>query len=392
MNPELFLMIPGPTPVPQAVLSALALPPIGHRSTDFKATLKKVYPALKKIFGAENSEVLLYTASGTAAMEAALANTLNPEEEILVLSCGVFSHRWADIANTLGIKVHLWQVDAGLGHTPEALAEKLAAYTPGQLKAVCLIHNETSTGVMNPIEALAKVVRAQQPETLIMVDTVTGLGAAEFEFDAWDIDLAVSGSQKGFMLPPGLAFLAVSARAMTRHHQVCRPGFYFQFAKQLKSQHEFSTPYTPAVSLIRGLEVALAMLLEEGLPNTFKRHQRHQKMVRAAATALGLKLLVEEDSFASASVTSVLPPEGVSVDAIRAGLREQFNIVIANGQKELLGKIFRIGHLGAIFPRDVLMTLSALEVVLHQAGYKQTPLGTAVKAAQQVYLETHDYE
>lgn len=384
MKADPFLMIPGPTPVPQAVLEVLARPPIGHRSGEFKKILKDVYAGLQWVFQTERP-VFLYTASGTGAMEAALSNVLNPEDEILVQACGVFSQRWADIAKDLGIKAHVQSVEAGQPHDAEALKSFLTGPEGNKIKAVCLIHSETSTGVLNDIEGLTQVVKAHS-SALVIVDTVTSLGAAPFYFDKWGVDIAVSGSQKGFMLPPGLAFLAVSDAAMAAHRECRAPGFYFHFGRHEKNLEPGQTPYTPALGLIRGLEKSLELMQAEGLEKVHQRHALNQRMVREAAKAMGLKLLVENDALASLAVTSIVPPEGVTVDAIRAGLREQFSITIANGQKELMGKIFRIGHLGAIFPRDVLMTLAALETVLHQQGFKGAPLGTAVAKAQEVLI------
>ncbi len=385
MKPDPMLMIPGPTPVPQAVLEVLARPPIGHRSSDFKAVLDSVYADLQWVFCTQQP-VFLYTASGTGAMEAALVNVLNPGDAVLVLSCGVFSQRWSEIGKAVGLTVHLQAVPAGQAHDADALVSFLTSDAGKAVKAVCLIHNETSTAVLNPVEALARLIR-EHSDALVIVDTVTGLGATAFEFDAWGIDLAVSGSQKGFMLPPGLAFLAVSERAMSAHAQVRNPGYYFNFSKQAKSLPLGQTPYTPAVTLIRGLGKALELMKTETLDGIFKRHTLNQTMVRQAALGMRLDLFVPDEAIASPSVTAILPPDGVSVDAIRAGLREQFSITIANGQKDLMGKIFRIGHLGAIYPRDILATIAALETVCHQAGYNKTPLGSAVKAAQEVLAQ-----
>lgn len=381
MKPDPLLMIPGPTPVPNAVLEALARPPIGHRSQAFKDILKDVTAGLQWIFQTTRP-VFLYTASGTGAMEAALVNTLNPGDEIVVLACGVFSQRWAEIAKDLGLHAHVLSVPPGEANTPEALETFLKRN--GKVKAVCMIHNETSTGVINPVETLTQVVKAHS-DALVIVDAVTSLGAAPFQFDAWGIDIAVSGSQKGFMLPPGLAFLAASEKAMAYHQQCKNPGYYFNFSKYEKNTAANQTPYTPAITLAQGLQKALELLQSEGLENIFARHRLNQRMVRAAAKAMGLTLFVPSDTIASPSVTSILPPEGVSVDAIRSALRERFNITIANGQKELAGKIFRIGHLGAIFPREVFTVLSALEAVCHQLGFAKAPLGSAVAAAQEEY-------
>jgi aspartate aminotransferase-like enzyme len=384
MKPDTMLMIPGPTPVPEAVLAELSLPPIGHRSGAFKKVLEDVQPKLRWIFQTQR-EVFIYSASGTGAMEGAISNVLNAGEAMAVFACGVFSSRWADIAKTLEIDVRLCQVPDGQATTPEAVEAFLTSPEGQGVSAVCFIHNETSTGVLNPLKALCDVVKRLVPEALILVDTVTSLGATDFKMDAWGVDVAVSGSQKGFMLPPGLAFLVASERAMAKHKQVSRPGFYFNFAKYEKSQSDFQNPYTPALTLIRGLNVALDLMQQEGLDGIYRRHDINKTMTRSAIKALGLPLFVPDEAYASPSVTSVLPMPGTDAEKYRSLLREQFNITVAGGQKDLKGKIFRIGHLGAIFPRDVLTVISALEVCFVQAGAAIEP-GVGVAAAQKAYL------
>ncbi len=374
-----LLMIPGPTPLPEAVREVMSRPALGHRSAEFKDILKRVFPALKTVFRCKN-EVFLYTASGTGAMEAAMTNTLNPGDRILVLVNGVFSQRWADIAKTLGIESDLLVVDAGESPTPELLEKALKASPDAHYKAVLMTHSETSTSALSPIQALAKVSRQHCPDALIIVDTITSLGAAPLAFDDWDLDIAVSGSQKGFMLPPGLSFLAYSNRAWEAHKQCKQPGFYFNFNRYLKAQLEFTTPYTPATHLILGLDVALQQMQAEGLDVITARHATLQRMTRAGLKAMGLTLFVKSLETASPSVTAFLPPDNVTVDAVRAGLKKQFGILIADGQKDLKGTIMRIGHLGHVSERDVLTTLSALECVLDSLGYK-VPKGAGVAAA-----------
>lgn len=362
-----LLMIPGPTPLPEAVRAVLSSPAVGHRSAEFKEVLKRVFPNLRWLFQCQN-EVLLYTSSGTGAMEAALCNVANPEDRVLVLVNGVFSQRWAEIAATLGLQVETLEVPSGETHAPERLAEYLDAHRKMNYCAVLLTHSETSTGALNPVRELAATVRRSHPDALVIADVVTSLGAAEFALDDWDIDIAVSGSQKGFMLPPGLAFLALSNRAWEVHRQCKNPGYYFNFSRYKKSQSEFTTPYTPATHLILGLDVALSLMMEEGLSGLVARHGRNQAMTRAGLRAMGLKLFVEDDRQASPSVTSFLPPDGLTVDAVRGALKKRFGIIIADGQKDLKGKIMRIGHLGHVSEREVLATLSALEAVLQELG------------------------
>lgn len=382
-KPPTLLMIPGPTPLPDAVREALAKPAIGHRSAEFKVILKRVFPGLQWAFQTKK-DVLMYTASGTGAMEAALCNVLNPGDKILVLVCGVFSQRFAEIAKTLGIEAEELAVPMGQHNTAESLKQRLSQDTSKQLKAVCMIHSETSTGVLNPVKELIATVK--EHGALSIVDTVTGLGSTEFDFDGWGADIAVSGSQKGFMIPPGLSFLALSDRAWKAHQETKAPGYYFNFAKYKKAQADDTTPYTPATPLITALDVALVMMQDETLPGLHKRHKLLRDMVRAGAEALGLELFVKDAQYASCAATSILPPSGVSVDAIRKELREGFGIVVADGQKELKGQIFRIGHLGHVAEREVYIVLSALEKTLTKLTGSEKYLGKAVQAAQQLNI------
>ncbi|MEM0951770.1 MAG: alanine--glyoxylate aminotransferase family protein [Cyanobacteria bacterium P01_H01_bin.74] len=383
-NSEL-LMIPGPTPLPEPVRSAIAAPAIGHRSLEFKEVLKRVLPNLQKAFKTQQP-VLLYTASGTGAIEAAMINTLNAGDKVLVLIKGVFSGKWAELSKTLGYHTDVLEVPHGQAHTPDLLESFLEKNRDCSYSCVFMTHSETSTGALSPVMALTKVVRKYHPEALVMVDAVTSLVSAQFEFDDWDIDIAVSGSQKGFMVPPGLSFLALSERALKAHQQCVRPSFYFNFAKTLKAQAEFNTPYTPATHTILGLDVSLLLILEEGLDAITVRHYRNRQMVRAGLSAMGLKLFVSQDDYASYAVTSFLPPEKLSVADIRAGLKTDFGIIIADGQQSLKGKILRIGHLGYIGQREILTTLGALESVLINLGCEVTP-GSGVAAATSLRFE-----
>jgi aspartate aminotransferase-like enzyme len=386
------LMIPGPTPLPDSVRQALSRPAIGHRSPEFKAILKRVLPRLQKVFNTKQP-VLLYTASGTGAMEAALSNTLNAGDRILCLVCGVFSQRFAEIAKTLGLRAEILAVEPGQSYNLEAVKARLTeaqtheAHDP--FKAITMIHSETSTGVLNPIEPIAQMVR--EYGALVIVDTVTGAVASPFHFDEWGIDVAVTGSQKGFMIPPGLAFLALSERALAAHEACQAPGFYFNFKKTLKAQAEFTTVWTPATNLIEALDVALEMIEAEGWQEVHTRHELLTQMTRAGLKALKLKPLVPECTHASRAVTSVRPPEGVSVDALRKTLKQGFGITVADGQKELKGHIFRIGHLGHVSPRDTLMTLAALEASLLHLGCDITA-GAATKAAMDILLHAKSGE
>ena len=377
MKDKSFLMIPGPTPVPESVLLAMAKHPIGHRSSEFSAILEETYADLKWLFQTQN-DVFIYTSSGTGAMEAALSNLINEGDKVLSLVIGNFGNRWAKIAASCGADVEKIEVPAGQAIDPEVLKERLAADVNKEIKIVTLTHNETSTGVTNPLKELAAIIKAHG--AVSVVDGVTSVGAIECNMDEWGIDVLISGSQKGFMIPPGLAFLAASEKAFKLHEQCKHPSFYFDWSAYKKSVKANSTPYTPAVNLIVALNEALKMMKKDGLENVLARHAKHAKALRAAIKKIGLKLMVEDDAIASNAITSVYPPEGISVPDIRSTLKKDFDIVVANGQNDLKDKIFRMGTLGFVCDRDVLAAIASLEASLYKLGYK-FELGSGVKAA-----------
>ncbi|MDD3237007.1 MAG: alanine--glyoxylate aminotransferase family protein [Candidatus Gastranaerophilales bacterium] len=376
MKDKTFLMIPGPTPVPERVLLNMAKHPIGHRSSEFSAILSSVYADLKDIFHTKN-EVLVYTASGTGAMEAALSNLVNEGDKVLSLVIGNFGARWANIAKSLGAVVEKIEVAPGNAINPEDLKAKLDADVNKEIKIVTLTHNETATGVTNDVKTLVDLINKHG--AVSVVDGVTSLGALECKMDEWGIDVLVSGSQKGFMIPPGLSFLAASPKAWALHEKCKHPSFYFNWTTNRKSVLDNSTAFTPAVNLFVALESAIAMMKEEGIDNIWARHAKIAKGLRAAVRAIGLKLFVEDDKIASNSITAVLPPEGVSVPDIRKILKNDYDIVVANGQKELKDKIFRMGTLGFVSERDAITAIGSLEATLYKLGYK-FELGTGVAA------------
>lgn len=376
IQPREFLMIPGPTPVPDAVLEAVARHPIGHRTADFSKSLKETVEGLKWL-GETTNDVFVLTASGTGAMEAAIANTINAGDNVLSLVCGVFGERWAKLATAYGAKVERMKVEPGQSISVEALRERLAQDKNKEIKAVTITHNETSTGVINDLQQLLKLVHDHG--ALSIVDAVTSFGATPLPIDAWQADVVCTGSQKALMLPPGLSVIFFGPRAWKALENCKTPRFYFDLAKYKKSITEDTTPFTPNVSLVAGLQVSMRMMKDEGSAAIFARHERMKKALRAGLTAMGLKLFVAEDC-ASPSITAVLPPDKIAVDVIRKGMREKFKILIADGQEELKGKIFRIGHMGYVFERDILMTLAALESVLTELGH-DCHKGEGVKAA-----------
>ncbi len=367
MKDKTFLMIPGPTPVPESVMMEIAKHPIGHRSSEFSSILKEVYENLKYVFQTKN-DVFMFTSSGTGAMCAALENLVNEGDKVLCLSLGNFGNRWAKIAESRGANVEKIEVEAGEVINPEVLKQRLAEDTNKEIKIVTLTHSETSTGAANDIKTLCSIIR--EHGAISVVDGVTSVCAMPCKPDEWGIDVLVSGSQKGFMIPPGLAFLTANERAWKVYEQCKYPSFYFDWAAHKKAVEGDTTPFTPAVNLIVGLNQALKMIKEEGIDNMNARHRRHAMALRKAIKAINLELLVKDDNNASHSITSILPPEGISVPDIRSTMKKDFDIVVANGQNKLKDKIFRMGTLGFVCDRDLIAAVGALEATLVKLGHK----------------------
>ena len=383
MKDKTFLMIPGPTPVPESVMLEIAKHPIGHRSSEFSSILKDVYENLKYVFQTKN-DVFMFTSSGTGAMCAALENLVNEGDNVLCLSLGNFGNRWAKIAESRGAVVEKIEVEAGGVIEPEVLRKRLGEDKDKKIKIVTLTHSETSTGAANDVKTLCSIIR--EHGALSVVDGVTSVCAMPVKPDEWGIDVLVSGSQKGFMIPPGLAFLTANERAWKVYENCKHPSFYFNWGAHKKAVDGDTTPFTPAVNLIVGLNQALKMIKEEGIENMNARHKRHAMALRRALRAINLELLVKEDKNASWSITSILPPEGISVPDIRAGMKKDFDIVVANGQNQLKDKIFRMGTLGFVSDRDLIMAVGSLEAVLHKLGHK-FELGAGVRTVIQALGE-----
>lgn len=367
MKDKTFLMIPGPTPVPESVMMEIAKHPIGHRSSEFSSILKDVYENLKYVFQTKN-DVFIFTSSGTGAMCAALENLVNEGDNVLCLSIGNFGNRWAKIAESRGANVEKIEVEAGEVINPEVLKKRLEDDIDKKIKIVTLTHSETSTGAANDVKTLCSIIR--EHGALSVVDGVTSVCAMPIKPDEWNIDVLVSGSQKGFMIPPGLAFLTANDRAWKAFEECKHPSFYFDWAAHKKAVDGDTTPFTPAVNLIVGLNQALKMIKEEGIDNMNARHKRHAMALRKAIRAIGLELLVKDDTNASHSITSILPSEGISVPDIRSIMKNDFDIVVANGQNKLKDKIFRMGTLGFVCDRDLIAAVGALEATLAKLGYK----------------------
>jgi serine---pyruvate transaminase len=375
MAQKKYLFTPGPTPVPPQVLAAMAEPVVHHRSPDFKPIYERCLTRLREVCRTER-DVLLFTASGTGAFESAVANLVSPGDPHLVVSAGNFGERWAAMTAAYGADVD--HLRYAWGETPEA-DDVRSRLRERPAKAVWVVHSETSTGVVADIQSLAAA--AKEAEALVVVDAVSSLGAVPCETDAWRLDVVVAGSQKALMAPPGLGLCAVSEAASAATGS--SPRFYFDWERTQKAQAKLDAAFTPPVSLVAGLDVALGLLLEEGLEAAFDRHVRLGRAARAGAKAMGLELFSPDDD-RSAVVTAVRPPEGVDGGDVVKGLRDRFGITIAGGQGELQGKIFRLGHIGWFDVFDVTTMLAAVECVLGDLG-AEIERGFAVTAALDAY-------
>jgi len=384
MDNKDLLMIPGPTPVPEKVLLAQAKHPIGHRSPEFSEIIGEINENLKWLHQTQQ-DVMTVTASGTGAMEAGIINFLSPGDRVLVGCNGKFGERWAEMTEAFGLATDRVTAEWGEPLDPEVIREKLEADTNKEIKAVILTHSETSTGVLNDLETMNRHVK-NHGEALIIVDAVTSLGAVNVPIDEWGLDVVGSGSQKGYMIPPGLGFIAVSEKAWQAYETAKLPKFYFDLGPYRKSTAKNNTPYTPPINLMYGLQTALQMMREEGLDNIFARHQRNTQATREAMEALGLPLLAPNHA-ASRAVTAV-EPTTVEAEKVRSVMKKQFNIALAGGQNELKGRIFRIGHLGFVSERDVLTVVGALEATLRELGHETMSPGAGVAAATRVFAES----
>jgi len=371
-----MLMIPGPTPVPEKVLLAMAKHPIGHRSGEFSQMMAEVTEGLKWLHQTAH-DVLVLAASGTGAMEAGIINFLSAGDRVLVGANGKFGDRWVQVCKAYGLETEVVTAEWGQPLDPEAFRAALEADSAKQIKAVIITHSETSTGVLNDLKTINHHVKAQG-QALIIVDTVTSLGAVNIPFDEWELDVVVSGSQKGYMLPPGLGFVAVGPRAWQAYETATLPRFYLDLGKYRKDAVKNTTPFTPPVNLFFALQAGLQMMQAEGLAAIFDRHQRLMRATRAAVRAIGLSLFAPE-THASPAITAVIP-DRVDAEAVRSAMKKRFDIALAGGQDHLKGKIFRIGHLGFVSDRDILTAISALEAVLPDLGYEFTP-GAGLAAA-----------
>lgn len=379
------LFTPGPTEVPEAVLRAMSGSIIHHRSPQWQEVFDRVLRKLPPIFGT-SGEVAMFTSSGSGAMESAIVNLVNPGDEICVSSFGRFGARWADIAERYGIVVHHHKTERGQRPDPGEVAAFVAQH-PASV-ALFTTHSETATGAVSDAGAIAAAVRAKVgDEILLVLDAISSLGAVEVRMDEWAYDCVVTGSQKALMVPPGLAFAAVNERAWKRCETVASPRFYLDWRKALVAHRKSpsSTPFTPALTIVLGLDVALDLLAQEGLPNVYRRHQLLGRATRAAARALGIELFGPDDD-SSAVLTAMRVPDGIDGALVPKTLRS-YGVTIAGGQDDLKGKIFRVGHCGHINALDMVLAVAALERGLVELG-ADIPVGAGVAAVQQSLVAT----
>ncbi|HSA82476.1 MAG TPA: aminotransferase class V-fold PLP-dependent enzyme [Geminicoccaceae bacterium] len=375
-----FLQIPGPTNVPDRILRAIDRPTIDHRGPDFTRLASEILEALKPIFKTEGP-VVIYPASGTGAWEAALVNTLSPGDRVLMAETGHFASLWYEMAQRLGLAVELLPGDWRHGVDPEQIGATLAADRAHRIKAIAVVHNETSTGVTSRIAEVRRAIDQARHPGLFMVDTISSLASIDYRHDEWGVDVTVAGSQKGLMLPPGLSFNALSEKAIAAAKTAKLSRSYWEWAPMLAANAKGVFPYTPATNLLYGLREALAMLHEQGLEQVFARHDRHAEATRRAVAAWGLELLCQDPREYSSSLTAVLMPDGEDADALRRVILERFDLSLGNGLGKLAGRVFRIGHLGDFNDLMLAGTLSGIEMGRQLFGRRAGESGVAAALA-----------
>jgi len=372
-----YLMSPGPTPIPERVLAAMSEPIIHHRAPIFSEIMESVREGLKYLYQTK-TEVIMHASSGTGAMEAAVANTLSPGDEVICIRGGKFGERWAEISEAYGVKPINIDVTWGQAVDPAAVADSLDANK--SVKAVMVQASETSTGVGHPIKEIADIIR-KKDDTILIVDAISALGVIDLPVDDWGLDVVVSGSQKGLMLPPGLAFASVSEKAWEFVKKSSLPKYYFDYTAENKNLLKNQTAYTPAISLIIGLKEAMAIIREIGLKKLFSRYEQMADATRKAVLGMGLELFAPDAP--SGSITAIQSPPDIDGQAVVKTLRETHGITIAGGQSQLKGKIFRIAHMGYVDRYDIIMTLAALEMTLKGLGHS-IELGSGMRIAQEL--------
>ena len=380
-----FLLVPGPSPVPARILRAISLPAIDHRGPEFGQLGLKILSGIQQIFKTKQP-VIIYSASGTGAWEGALVNTLSPGDHVLMYETGQFATLWKKLADRLGYKTEFLaspgKKDWRFGVDAAMIEARLKADTAHQIKAVCVVHNETATGVISDMPAVRNAIDAARHPALLMVDTVSGLASADYRHDEWGIDVSICGSQKGLMLPPGLGFNAISLKALQASKTAKSPKAFLAWDDILEANKTGYWPTTPAINLLYGLHEVIEMLMTEGLDNVFARHQRLGSACRAAVTAWGLETQCQDTAGYSPVVTAVVTPEGVDADALRKLILERYNLSLGTGLGKIKGRVFRIGHLGDCNALTLLAALSGCEMGMKAFGIKLK--GSGVLAAQEL--------
>ena len=379
-----FLFVPGPTNVPDRVLRAMHRAMEDHRSSDFPGLATSVLDDLRKIFKTTSAQAFLFPSSGTGAWEASLTNTLSPGDRVLAARFGMFSHLWIDMAQRLGLDVEVLDAEWGEGAPVERYREALAADKQHRIKAVLFTHNETATGVTSDVAGVRQVLNEVQHPALLMVDGVSSIASIDFRMDEWGVDLAVTGSQKGLMMPAGLGIVCASQKALSKYEQAKLPRCYFDFGDMRKANATGYFPYTPSIPMLHGLRESIAMLLEEGLENVFARHRRLAEGTRQAVKAWGLEVCARAPKWNSDTVTAIMVPAGVNAAEIIDIAYRRYDLALGAGLARMAGRLFRIGHLGDLNELMLLGGLAGAEMAMRDAGMKVTP-GSGVAAAQEFW-------
>ena len=377
-----FLFIPGPTNIPERVRRAMDVPLEDHRRVDYPQSVLPLFEDLKKIFKTATGKIFIFASSGTGGWEAAITNTLSPGDKVLQARIGQFSHLWSELCRRLGLEVQVVECEWGTGVPLDQYRTILAADKQHQIKAVLATHNETATGVTSDVHGVRKILDELRHPALLYVDGVSSIGCLDFRMDEWGVDLAVAGSQKGFMLPTGLGIVGASQKALVASKTATMRRAYFDFDEMLRMNEGGWFPYTPAMTLIHGLREAVNMLLEEGLENVYARHHRFGEAVRLAVAAWNLKLCVKEPKLYSDTVSTICVPDGIDSGKVVAHAYQRYNLSLGGGLAQLAGKVFRIGHLGDLNELMIVSAIAGTEMVLRDCGVMVTP-GSGVAAAQE---------
>lgn len=387
MSGRNLLFVPGPTNSPDRILRAMHVPMEDHRSSSFPSLTIPILKDLRKVFKTESGQAIVFPGTGTGGWESALVNTLSPGDKVLSFRYGQFSHLWIDMMQRLGLEVTAVDVEWGEGAPPELVHEYLSKDTGHQYKAVCVVHNETATGVTSDIGAVRKAIDAAKHPALLFVDSVSGLGSIDFRMDEWKVDICVTGSQKGFMLPAGAGIVCVSPRAIELGKSAKLPRCYWSYEDMLKANATGYFPYTPSIPMLYGLREALNMLFEEGLENVYARHHRLAEGTRRAVKAWGLTLCAKAPKWYSDTVSAIMVPAGINGGDVIDVAYRRYNFALGAGLNKVAGKLFRIGHLGDMNETVLLAGIGGTEMAMTDVGIK-VELGSGVAAAQRYWLET----